>query len=340
MYKYPIALTQQFRFCGNPFRLDTYKSCDFGCVYCFANSRNGNHTNSEDLADITVVEKLFKTAYSEKESKNINVELIRNRVPLHCGGMSDPFQHREWNYKNTYKTIKLLNKYNYPIMFSTKTAYLPSEYFDILKPEIHSFQISLVSMDENYIKTIEPNCYNPEERVEFIKLLKSKGFYVTVRIQPLINIDHAVDVVNNVKDWVDYITVEHLKIPTDNVKIKELLFSMINPDDYEYVGRRNYELKKEIKIKNIKKLKELFNPIGVGDNNLNYMSDTNNCCGLDLKYDSWLKYNSMYLSKNNNNDVWIPKCSCRNVFSSDMRGDCITIKDYVDEYIDKDKNNY
>ncbi len=25
MYKYPIALTQQFKFCGNPFRIDLYK---------------------------------------------------------------------------------------------------------------------------------------------------------------------------------------------------------------------------------------------------------------------------------------------------------------------------
>ena len=98
--------------------------------------------------------------------------------------------------------------------------------------------------------------------------------------------------------------------------------------------------KKEIKIKNIEKLKELFNPIGVGDNNLNYLSDSDNCCGLDLKYDNWLKYNAMYLRKNSKENIWTPNCSCRNVFSSDMRGSCSTLKEYVDDYINKDKNNY
>ena len=50
MYKYPIALTQQFRFCGNPFRVDLYKGCDFGCKYCFANSRNGGFRADFDEA--------------------------------------------------------------------------------------------------------------------------------------------------------------------------------------------------------------------------------------------------------------------------------------------------
>ena len=41
LYKYPMALTQQFKHCGNPFRIDTCKGCDFGCKYCFANNRGG-----------------------------------------------------------------------------------------------------------------------------------------------------------------------------------------------------------------------------------------------------------------------------------------------------------
>ena len=29
LYKYPIGMTQQFRHCGNPFRIDSYKGCGF-----------------------------------------------------------------------------------------------------------------------------------------------------------------------------------------------------------------------------------------------------------------------------------------------------------------------
>ena len=41
-YSKPLGLTSQFRFCGNPFRLDFYKFCSFGCKYCFARNIKGN----------------------------------------------------------------------------------------------------------------------------------------------------------------------------------------------------------------------------------------------------------------------------------------------------------
>ena len=123
MYKKPICLTQQFRFCGNAFRVDTYRGCDFGCKYCFANSRNGNFSCNFDETSVEILDKFFaKALETDKEYKDINVELLRNRVPLHLGGMSDPFQTREWDMGLTYHLIELSNKYNYPMSISTKTA--------------------------------------------------------------------------------------------------------------------------------------------------------------------------------------------------------------------------
>ncbi len=117
-YKYPLALTQQFRFCGNPFRLDFYRGCDFGCKYCFANVRGGGMKHNFDYAPFEIVEKLFDKAFeTNKEFKDITIELLRHKVPLHIGGMSDPFQTREWALKLNYKMIELSNKYQYPLIF-------------------------------------------------------------------------------------------------------------------------------------------------------------------------------------------------------------------------------
>ena len=133
-YSSPIGMTQQFRFCGNPFRIDMYKSCDFGCKYCFANSSQAKgHNDGFAVAKFKHLESLFKKALeTDEESKNVTIELLRHRVPLHCGGMSDPFQKREFEYELTYKLIQLSNKYNYPICFSTKQCDLPDKYFEIL----------------------------------------------------------------------------------------------------------------------------------------------------------------------------------------------------------------
>lgn len=35
----PIAVSSKFAICGVPIRLDSYKTCSFGCKYCFAENR-------------------------------------------------------------------------------------------------------------------------------------------------------------------------------------------------------------------------------------------------------------------------------------------------------------
>ena len=208
LYKNPICITQQFRFCGNPFRIDMYRGCDFGCQYCFANARQGNFEVKWQTADEKMVERAFHKAFDEdKEYKNVTVELMRHKVPLHCGGMSDPFQAREWDIGATKKLIELSNKYDYPISFSTKAAHLPEEYYNILNPNIHAFQISLMGYDEDFVRKYESNTPSPAERIEFCKELKRRGFWVSCRIQPMIDVEQARKVIEALNDTVDYFTV-------------------------------------------------------------------------------------------------------------------------------------
>ena len=35
----PLNVSSKFAICGLPIRMDTYKTCSFGCEYCFANNR-------------------------------------------------------------------------------------------------------------------------------------------------------------------------------------------------------------------------------------------------------------------------------------------------------------
>lgn len=339
LYKYPMALTQQFKHCGNAFRIDTYKGCDFGCNYCFANTRGGNIAKGLQIADFSVIEKNFKKAFEDdKETKNITIEMLRRKVPLHLGGMSDPFQTRESKYKLTYKLLELTKKYNYPMIISTKTAYIPEEYFEVLDNRIHAFQISLISMDDDYIRKFETKTPLPNERKTFIKSLKERGFWVSVRIQPLIKIEHGIDVVRELSHIVDYITVEHIKIGNDNKNKVRMFKNMeLNPDDFKSCGRE-YEFKTEIKRDNIIRLKEISKcPIGCGDNDLHELSDSNNCCGIDTineNFNQWIKYNSMYINKTGDKTQWCPKSNCSSCFNSEQRINGFCFKDYVDDYIE------
>lgn len=200
-----------------------YKGCDFGCKYCFANSSQACGHAGFATAKISYIENLFRTALeSENESKNLNIELLRHKVPLHCGGMSDPFQSREWELGLTKKLIEVCNKYDYPISFSTKTAYLPDDYFEILNPKLHAFQVSIMGWDDVYIRKYETNTPTAEERLNFVKKLREKGFWCSIRIQPCVDIEQAKKLVINAGSIPSYITIEHLKIPFDNLQVQKL----------------------------------------------------------------------------------------------------------------------
>ncbi len=273
MYKYCISLTQQFRFCGNSFKLDTYRGCDFNCEYCFANSRKGYFKKKFDIADFEYLENIFKKSFDiDKKYNNLTIELLRKKVPLHVGGMSDPFQNREKHYKITKRLIELSNKYKYPLIFSTKGI---CDYFDILNKEIHAFQISLVSFDNKF----EKNTPNYETRKDFIKILHKKGFWISLRLQPLIFVDEAIAIIKDLEKYINYISIEHLKLPMDNIENRILFKDIILKNKYVApVHGRMYELNYLKKKENILKIKNITNiKIGVADNELHELSDSN-CC--------------------------------------------------------------
>lgn len=346
-----MNVTQQFKFCGNPFRVDMYKGCNFGCLYCFANSKQWKNSTGWDEADITDIEKLFKKAFETDDNvKDANIELLRHKVPLHLGGNSDPFQGREWEKHLTYKMIELTNKYQYPMTISTKTAHLPEEYLEILDPKLHGIQVSIMGWEDDFIRKYEVNTPTAKERVEFVRLLHNRGIWTSIRIQPLINLDEALKVVNAIKGDVNYITVEHLKIPTDNKEIANLFAKNYLETDY-YIpkhGGRNWEVIPPTKEANFKKIAEVANGYGVkvgcGDNDLHHLTQSRCCCGIDTipggAFNNFLKFNLTYLTTGDYDlsKIWKPKSDVSGAFNSKQQHrtpDLKTMEDWTRRYINR-----
>jgi DNA repair photolyase len=338
LYKNPIMHTSQFPMCGNSFRVDTYRNCDFGCKYCFANNRNGNFETKTQIADINLISKWMHEAIIKGESNNIKKEMLKQFVPLHLGGMSDPFQCREWKYGVTKEFLKLSKKYNYPVNISTKTDNLPDEYFEILDPKIHTFQISLIGISDEYIRRFETNTPLANSRINFIKKLKDMGFWVSIRIQPIIKINEVVELIKQTEKLVNYYTIEHLKLPSDNNAMMKIIIPLLHDNPVKLISKgREYEFGGAEKLKNIKLIKSITNvKIGCGDNDFHTMSDSLNCCGIDTMpeaFNNWMKYNSMYIKMTGDRDVWFPKNNCNGCFNST----CIvkgfkTMNQYTDKY--------
>lgn len=347
VYHECMQLTSQFKFCPNAFRVDMYRGCDFGCNYCFANMEAfkevGTGLSMWREADIKEVRKKFQTAFdTTKESKSVVIELLRNRVPIHCGGMSDPFQKREFDRHLTLELIKLSKEYNYPIVFSTKTSWLPDEYFEYLDPSIHAFQVSIMGLNCEYVRKWESNTPDSVDRVKFVKKLRDLGFWCSVRIQPVIDVDECEKLIEYLKDIPSYYSIEHLHIIMDSHSAKTTLLKYCtNPQDFTHENGL-FEFKHDVKVKNQERLIKVANKfgvkVGVADNDLHYMSQSRCCCGIDLiggQFDNYLKFNTCYLSTGESNidEMFIPKSNCRRHMNIGKGKPVVLVEDVVRDYI-------
>lgn len=343
-----MQLTSQFKFCPMAFRMDMYRGCDFCCRYCFANM-NAFHEIGTGLstwreANIERVRNTFKTALeTDKESMSVIVELLRNRVPIHCGGMSDPFQKREWELGLTKELIKISKEYNYPIVFSTKTANLPREYYDLLDPKIHAFQVSIMGWTPEYISKWEGATPTAQERAEFVQLLRNDfGLWCSVRIQPIINKWEAVALMLHLRDIPSYYSLEHLHVIADSWAGQEALLKYCKGSKSFIQNCGLTEFKTEVKRENIKFLTKVANSFGVkvgsADNDLHFLSQSRCCCGTDTiggAFDNYLKFNECYMAtgKTNVGDLFIPQSNVRRHMNIGKGKPTVFVEDVVKQYI-------
>lgn len=165
--------------CHYPTRLDTYGcGCQHDCSYCYAKSllsfRNLWDNIEPAVADIKKIENVIK-----KIPKGSIVRL---------GGMTDCFQPIELEYRITYKTIELLNKYGIGYLIVTKSHIVANdEYIKLMSRDLTHIQITVTTLDDEFYKEKKyEKASMPSQRIEAIKKLQDNGFDVAIRLSPLI----------------------------------------------------------------------------------------------------------------------------------------------------------
>ena len=144
----PISITSQFPFCGLPLRLDTYAGCGFRCSYCFARYRGGA-TFGDNIrpANPETIKRIFHLAIDLRRfPTGVIAQCLRRRMPIHFGGMSDGFQPAEARYRVTEAVLRVLARYSYPTVISTRGSLIGEGlYLDLLKsigPVVAQFSFS------------------------------------------------------------------------------------------------------------------------------------------------------------------------------------------------------
>ena len=254
----------QITLCDLPIRFDTYKGCSHLCKYCFAQRRT-------DLTDIDKGEShnVLRNFINGKRTKETS--WCDWNIPLHWGGMSDPFQPAERKHKLSLECLKVFKETQYPFVVSTKGKLIcEGEYFELIKDCNCVIQISLVSPEYDRIELGAPTF---EERLEMIRKL-SPHKRVNVRIQPyMVEVhDSIMTSIERIADAGAYgIIVEAMKF----VKKKDGLVRVGGDWCYpmDELHERFIEMRSAAHARGMK--------FYSGENRLRTLGDSLNCCGTD-----------------------------------------------------------
>ncbi len=348
-YKYALSLTSQFYFCCIPFRLDTTPKCDLNCSYCFAMSRGGRRTaNNLYVNPEFLRRKLYNAFQSSDKNTGLTEELLRRKMPIHFGGMSDPFSN-ETASNISRELLTILSTYDYPVILSTKNTseLLKDKTLRILNSmKKIVVQVSLTTMNDKIAEEIEPNTPSPTSRIRDIENLSKSGFYTIARLQPLF-FPWINEIAENLipalgSSECSHVIVEYLKLPVEkNLSPFGRMFKAIGWDGYKFykdngaklVGRE-WLLPAEFKWENLSPIIEKIHSYGMtygsGDYGLNHMGDTDCCCGIDNVYgfSHWYKGNFSNVIRNAGStkiifdevlNYWHPSKSIKRIINSNSR---------------------
>lgn len=320
-YSSYLDVNNQIYFCGVPFRMDSYSGCTHECAYCYVKNAEdkaaSRTTRGKTIAlpEVSELQKQLSYAFDSNEDKLlINIEWLRRRVPIHWGGMSDPFQQCEKKYKVSLKWMESLSWYNYPVVISTKGVMLQQkEYLDLLKQGKYFVQISLINDNSDFINKLEPHAPSVKERLKLIETLVNNNIPVAVRIQPVIPNSLVEEDLPNYITRLGQLGVQHVLIegykkainmPEVDEKIAEVC-----PETYRaYMGEDVKVSGFEALLPTWRKWKyakiaqqaihEAGMTYGAADNDLRDLGDTICCCGIDNTpgFENYWKYQASWFA--------------------------------------------
>lgn len=251
--------------CDLPVHFDTYTGCTHDCKYCFARKQR-------DIEKIGMNESPQQLLSFIKGKRTQDTNWCDWDIPIHIGGLSDPFQPLEKKYRKMYECLEILAETQYPVIISTKGRLcITPEYLELLKKCNVVMQVSIVCASYDKLEKGAPPF---EERLEMVKVLSENVKRVNVRVQPYM---HEVfrEVMDNVPRFAEAgaygATFEGMKFTKKKKGLVRVGGDMVYPV--------------EILQHDFEKLRDACHENGIkfwsGENRLRRMGDNLTCCGIE-----------------------------------------------------------
>jgi DNA repair photolyase len=169
-----------------PWTVNPYRGCAMGCRYCYA-------TYTHEFMGITTPEEFHSTVYVKTdgdETRGAVARAVRRGELMALGTATDPYQPGETEWGVTRRFLEVVAGHRGARLgITTKGAAILRD-LDVLRT-IHersslSIHMSLISVDADLLRRLEPWAPPPEVRLEVMRRLTEAGLEVWLGMAPVL----------------------------------------------------------------------------------------------------------------------------------------------------------
>ncbi|MBI4444489.1 MAG: radical SAM protein [Acidobacteria bacterium] len=180
------------------FTINPYRGCEFGCSYCYARyTHEFMHLEWSDFQ-----RKIYVKLEAPKILlKTLDLQKLRGRH-IAIGTATDPYQPAEARFQITRRLLEVFSRLRgLSLSITTKSALVYRDldlFIEISRHNDFQIQISLISLDSNLLRSMEPLASRPLARLEALRRLREEGIRAGINLMPIIPV--LTDSENNLRE--------------------------------------------------------------------------------------------------------------------------------------------
>lgn len=186
-----------------PLACNLYMGCTHGCTYCYAPGCVRKTT--EDWHAIAEERRNVIKAF-EKDAKWLSENMPDNdaRRVLFCF-LSDPYQPLETKLHVTRQCLEIAQRHGIKVDVLTKGSYARvSKDFELMRASGVHLGVTLSFVTDKKRKVWEPKAAKVSDRLRILQEAHALGIYTWVSMEPVIEAEEALSVVDLAHEYVDY----------------------------------------------------------------------------------------------------------------------------------------
>ncbi len=179
-----------------PLATNPYKGCGHACAYCYvplATHQPRPEFNAGAVLREGYLDRLKKDAARyQRAGVDAQVMLCFATDPYHPGETGP-----------TRAALTILAENGLAFCTLTKGGTRALRDIDVFRPERDAFASTLTSLDADFSRKWEPGAPLPKDRIEALRLFRSRDIFTWVSIEPTLDVGHSLAVIRATSPFVD-----------------------------------------------------------------------------------------------------------------------------------------